>query len=119
MGKFKASLLRERYSDWHFNKLSRKSYAMDIDMLEIRKGEIVAITEVKRFDEPLTWLQQKIYPKIGQVLNVPILIIETNLVLNKFTVWNLNNTNKIQMDEKEFIKFMDDLNTDKVSSPFI
>lgn len=119
MGKFKASLLRERYSDWHYNKLSRKSYAMDIDMLEVRKGKIVAITEVKRFDEPLTWLQQQIYPQIGQVLKVPILIIETNLVLNKFTVHNLNDTNKIQMDEKEFITFMNDLNTDKVSSPFV
>ena len=113
MGKYAPSKLRMRYSDWHFKKCSRKSYALDIDMLEVRKVDgilkPVAITEICRFGDNLTRTQQSAYPWLKQKTELPVYIIECNDGFDKFRVHELNEKEKHYYNEREFIDFINNI----------
>lgn len=113
MGKYPASKLRSSYSDWHYKELGKKTYGMDIDFLETRLHNgrfiIVAITEICRYNDKLTWQQRNIYPILKKQLNIPVFIVECNESFMKFRVRELNNTEKWEMTPDQYKYFLNRL----------
>lgn len=113
MGKFPASKLRSLYSDWHYNELGKHTYGMDIDFLETRihngKPVIVAITEICRFGDKLTWQQQNIYPILKDKLGVPVFIVECDESFTKFIVHELNSIERWKMTPDDYKYFLNRL----------
>ena len=115
MGKYPPSRLRMYYSEWHYKKLGRKAWAMDIDMLEVRKvdGVVrpVAITEICRFNDKLKPIPNATYKWLRDVTGLPVYIIECNSGFDKFAVreYGESNDDKRHLNEHDFIDFMNNI----------
>ena len=99
-----------RYNNWHFDKLPREYYAMDIDFLEIRKGRgIVALVEVKNEYEKVKKWQLDYYIELSGKLNVPAYLVIHRKNLTEFKVTNLITKETKLFDEQQHINFIKNL----------
>jgi len=104
------------YSQWH-RTLSSKCYAMNLDWIEIRGNNIVAIIEEKDDRGSLSEWKKEIFLKIAYALDIPAYLTFHNCCMRddhkelwKFRVINLK-TNEIKiMNEKQYREFLEKIN---------
>jgi len=101
----KGSPLRDEYKFQHkqpenFNTSDDrdKCWGFDLDLVEVRNYDIVAFTDIKKFGEKLTWVEELCYPILDKFR--PVLIIETNEALSRFEVHRLNYDKKLSFSAK-------------------
>ena len=75
------------YSRYHRNRLSSRCAGTDIDMFEVRRGKIVAMTEHKLNFAEMTQFQAFVYQTVAKALDIPAFIIRYR-VPGKLVDWN-------------------------------
>jgi hypothetical protein len=132
MGKYPDSILLSKYSDWHWNKCSRRTYAIDQDIgivyqpfayrlwIELREidNEIkpVAVLDIKSFSE-----LSKSITKCSRVWydwlvarQMPVYLVYTDIQLKEFQVKGYPDGELKSMTESEYIQFLDNLTIRKI-----
>ena len=90
------------YNSWHWENLPRYCLMIDIDSIEIRRNEIVAIIETRSTPTPLNdWHKEKIL-KVANALNIPAYLVYFNQDDMTFTRTNLRTEEQITLSEIEY-----------------
>ncbi len=103
------------YSQWH-RTLSSKCYAMNLDWIEIRGNNIVALIEEKDDRGSLSEWKKKIFIKIADALGIKSYIVfhnccmrEDHKTLWKFKIVNLKNNECKILSEEQYREFIENL----------
>ena len=93
----------EPYSKWHWEKLPKYCYMMDLDCIEVRGNKPIAIIELRSTPTPLNDWQKSIVLQIAQRLNIPAYLVNHNIKLTFFNVTNLQTEKQWILSEEEYI----------------
>jgi len=110
MGKYPPSHLLDKYSDWHYQKLSGRCTLTDIDRIwvEVRDNKVVCAIDIKESFAPVTKTQIVVYDYF-ESLGLPVYTIWTEIGFTWFKVQRWS-TKKIESyTEGEYANWIETL----------
>lgn len=125
MGKYPASELLNKYSDWHYAECHCQCFMTDMDFalvgypfvyrlwVEIRdiqsKAQPVAALDIKSFNEGDPTITSQVWYNWLEAHGLPVYIIRTDLTFNQFRVQRWGSKVIKEMDENTYIDFINQL----------
>src|SRR3990167_10653175 len=106
MGKYPPSHLLDRYSDWHYQKLSGRCTLSDVDRLwvEVRDNKVVCAVDIKESWAKITNTQKIVYDYFED-LGLPVYTIWTEEPFKWFKVQRWKDKKLDSYTEEEYAKW--------------
>jgi len=101
------------YNQWHWKKLPRYCYMIDLDSIEIRNKQPKTIIELRSTPTPLNDWQKEIVLNISKKLEIPSYLVYHNNDLTVFDITDLNTDERKKLTEDEYIDFLKGVSKNK------
>jgi len=114
MGKYKRSLIHDKFSDWHWRKCKKNAYLTDVDRIwvEIRKKKIIGVFDLKRMewktpDRELTFTEEILLHFFEDKNNIPFYVVQITDDFKYFFITRPKLGYKAYLTEEEMIEWID------------